>query len=49
MSKSFLLFFSIYKHGNIDYYYVANVLNNEVKFYVQQDKKSLHYDSKMVT
>ena len=49
MSKSFLLFLSIYKHWNIDCYYVANVLNNDVKFYVQQDKKSLHDDSKMVT
>ena len=38
MSKSFLQFLSIYKHGNIGWYYVANVLNNDVKFYVQQDK-----------
>ena len=49
MSKSFMLFLSIYIHGNIGWYCVANVLNNEVKFYVQQDKKSLHDDSKMVT
>ena len=39
MSKYFLLFLSIYKHGYIDYYYVANVFDNDVKFvyYVQQD------------
>ena len=49
MSKYFLLFLSIYKHWNIDYYYVADVLNNDVKFYVQQHKISLHDDSEMVT
>ena len=45
----FSAIFVIYKHGNIGWYYVANVLNNDVKFYVQLHKISLHDDSEMVT